>query len=416
MLVSVEVNNVNEVDNRDILYKIAASIASARRIVAVTGAGISVSAGIPDFRSADGLYARVLSSPATDASVKSAKGKDFFDASFFHNPSTRPLFNKFVAELRNMCTAGRPTPTHGFLKDLASDGRLQRWYTQNIDGFEKATGLMTNTCSEAANSNKKVPLVVSLHGTLDRLSCTLCKDLVEFNEDHKRSFLRGESPECSKCAAFSAERQANGRRAVKGGIMRPDIVLYNEQHPQGDIIADFLTRDMSKRPNILLVMGTSLKVVGLKKMVKDLARAVRQQPDGLVIFINKTAAPRSEWKTVFDYELLGECDHWIKHIREFSITTPANVINSPRRFLPPITPLSSPKPSVNIELSKKDGRIDKIFKTVRKANAIASDVKKKRIPANDENDGRREEGNKTQNTIAPSKPRPSRTANKSTVS
>lgn len=374
MLVSVEVDSVDNNDQHlqhGIFEKISSSLISTRRIIAVTGAGISVSAGIPDFRSANGLYERVLSAPTspTQAPLPSAKGKDFFDAGFFHNPATRPLFNRFVAELRTMCTTGTPTPTHNFLHALATEGRLIRWYTQNIDGLEKATGLVTSTF--VGNMCERKAAVVSLHGTLDRLVCTLCKNLSEFTNEHEKAFSRGESPECTRCAAFSADRRANGRRPVKGGIMRPDIVLYNEPHPQGDVISNYLMQDLSKRPNILLVMGTSLKVVGLKKLVKDLARSVRQQQDGLVLFINKTPAPPSEWKTIFDYEFIGECDKWVNLIQKM-INEPSILSDQSKGLgitLDDEASLSTKSLSLpTTKISTRDGRIDRLFKVVRNSN------------------------------------------------
>lgn len=373
MMLTVDWDTHDLPHNRHILAQLTASLDASQRLVAITGAGISVSAGIPDFRSADGLYARVLATESALTS-KSIKGKDFFDAALFHNAETRPLFNKFVAELRTMCSAGEPTPTHQFLSSLVRGNRLIRWYTQNIDGLEKALGLKTSTCSKpselASLKSSKVP-VISLHGTLDRLVCTLCKITTEFDAEHDSLFRQGESPTCSKCTVFSTERQARGRRAVRCGVMRPDIVLYNEPHPHGEMIAEYLTLDMNRRPNLLLVMGTSLKVVGLKKMVKDLARAVHQQPGGLVIFINKTPAPRSEWKSVFDYELIGECDQWI-----IFFTSSKPTISLPT---PPFTP--SPRKTImslspHADLPKRDGRINQLFRVVRKATPIASDLNK----------------------------------------
>lgn len=396
MLVSVEIQNGDQMDGafREALEKVSNLLHTAKRVVVITGAGISVSAGIPDFRSADGLYARVLSAPDLSSpsegrthsdviTVKSAKGKDFFDSSFFHNPATRPLFNRFVAELREMCAKGNVTPTHTFLKQLHDQGKLLRWYTQNIDGLEKATGLTTSTCISTATTvtTKKMPLaksnlphVVSLHGSLERLSCTLCKTTITYSESHQESFYKGESPPCEKCTAFSCDRQANGRRAVKCGILRPDIVLYNEPHPQGDLIAEYVHQDMVKRPTVLVVMGTSLKVVGLKKLVKDFSRVVHEQGEGngLVIFVNKTMAPRSEWRTVFDYEFLGDCDEWVT-LMQTMMDEKYSVIKKS------IVDIHAEKP-------KKDGRIDQMFKVVRKSHVKSRDASKaKELPKEDEN-------------------------------
>ena len=97
--------------------------------------------------------------------------------------------------------------------------------------------------------------------------------------------------------------------------MRPAIVLYDEPHPLGDDIGDIHTADLCKRPDMLIIMGTSLKVHGLKKLVKDFARVVHS-PSGAsspkkpfrVLFVNKTA-PAAEWSDIIDYHISGETDH-----------------------------------------------------------------------------------------------------------
>jgi NAD-dependent histone deacetylase SIR2 len=58
--------------------------------------------------------------------------------------------------------------------------------------------------------------------------------------------------------------------------MRPNIVLYNEAHPTGDIVAEYANHDMKRKPDLLLVCGTSLKVDGIKGLVKSFAGQVRE--------------------------------------------------------------------------------------------------------------------------------------------
>lgn len=375
MLPSVELEAVRgrEVipESHTPLVRVVQALMSSKRIAVVTGAGISVTAGIPDFRSADGLYARVLSAPTTGQGPPiTAKGKDFFDASFFTNAATRPLFNRFIAELIAMSAAGKPTRTHSFIKGLADSGRLVRWYTQNIDGLERAAGLMTSSCAD--KPPKQTPAVVTLHGSLGRMICTICRGTVQATDDHARIMSKGDSPPCDRCSAYASEREASGKRSVKTGFLRPDIVLYNEPHPHGEMIAEHVSEDLSKRPQILLVMGTSLKVVGLKKLVKDFARSVHGNVDGLVVFVNKTSAPRSEWQNIFDVELLGDCDSWITELecrmmaalaaRRLQIPQPAP------KFRSTAGPLAA-RCAV-----KRDGRIDQIFKVVRRGEAASAEV------------------------------------------
>lgn len=243
------------------------------------------------------------------------RGKDFFDASFFHAEQTRPLFYKFIAELKEMCDAAQPTPTHHFLRELIEDKRVMRWYTQNIDGLEERVGLDTSVTVKSETVEFKNVPVVGLHGTLAKLSCTVCKTTVEY-EQHE-TLKNGSAPDCGTCKERQVQREERGQRRIKSGILRPDIVLYNEPHPQGDLIAEHLAADIARRPTMLLVVGTSLKVVGLKRMIKDIAKAVHaNSSDGLVVYLNKTGIQaKSEWKSVFDCELVGESDRWVDLFR-----------------------------------------------------------------------------------------------------
>lgn len=76
---------------------------------------------------------------------------------------------------------------------------------------------------------------------------------------------------------------------------------------------------------MLVVLGTSLKVHGVKRVVKEFARAVHSLPTtrirpeggkGRVVFVNKTAPPGAEWEGVFDYWVKGECDDWVASVEE----------------------------------------------------------------------------------------------------
>lgn len=315
-----------------------------------------------DFRSAGGLYER-LGLQFGDKTV--AKGKDFFDASFFHAEATRPLFYKFIAELKEMCDAAKPTATHEFLRDLVGEKRVLRWYTQNIDGLEEQAGLETTVGKGAAGAP-----VVGLHGTLGRLTCTVCRTPVAY-EQHA-ALKAGQAPACGACTERAAQREERGQRRLKGGVLRPDIVLYNEPHPQGDVIAECLGADIAKRPTMLLVIGTSLKVAGLKRMVKDIARAVHTTNplDGLVVYMNKTEVQaRSEWRSTFDCELVGECDAWVRLVQEeFGRLAAAGRRPVLPRAVAPVPTKAAAKPA-----PKKDApKIEAFFKHVKSTAAAGS--------------------------------------------
>ena len=138
---------------------------------------------------------------------------------------------------------------------------------------------------------------------------------------------------------LAEERQARSARALKVGTLRPAIVLYDEPHPLGDDIGSIQTSDLARRPDMLIIMGTSLKVHGFKKLVKEFAKAVHESsapcssstmtfspiktPNnrtfknwaGKVVFVNKTP-PGSEWEGVIDYHVQGESDRWVEKVLE----------------------------------------------------------------------------------------------------
>ena len=128
-------------------------------------------------------------------------------------------------------------------------------------------------------------------------------------------------------------REARLARAIKVGTLRPAIVLYDEAHPLGDDIGAIQTADLARRPDMLVIMGTSLKVHGFKKLVKEFARAVHETAPsgapvlnrtpvgkssakshaGKVVFVNKTP-PGAEWEGIIDYWVEGESDTWVEKV------------------------------------------------------------------------------------------------------
>jgi NAD-dependent histone deacetylase SIR2 len=128
-------------------------------------------------------------------------------------------------------------------------------------------------------------------------------------------------------------REARSARPLKIGNLRPAIVLYDEIHPLGDEIGAIQTTDLSRKPDLLIIMGTSLKVHGLRKLVKEFAKSVHESSSsstntggskGKVIFVNKTAPP-GEWAGIIDYHVEGETDRWVdKVVEDWKRTRPAD--------------------------------------------------------------------------------------------
>lgn len=109
---------------RRALGELSLLVAKSKRVVVVTGAGISCSSGIPDFRSSDGLYS-LVKQRYPDVVMK---GRDLFDACLFRDPASTSLFYSFIAELKIAVDKAEPGPTHRFVKTLHSKNKLLRRY------------------------------------------------------------------------------------------------------------------------------------------------------------------------------------------------------------------------------------------------------------------------------------------------
>ncbi|KAI8327857.1 DHS-like NAD/FAD-binding domain-containing protein, partial [Choanephora cucurbitarum] len=278
-----------------LLTELSSFIAKSKRAIVVTGAGISCSSGIPDFRSSDGLY-NLVKKRHPDIVLR---GKELFDATLFRNEKTIKCFYTFMAELRSMITHAEPTITHEFIQSLTEKGQLLRCYTQNIDFLE---------------DNLNIP-AIQLHGTMKEVRCTLCSTTFDFTDEYEQQFRDGEAPGCPQCESADAERVRLGKRQLSTGTLRPAIVLYNEDHPQGDSIGQSQINDLKKKPDLMIVMGTSLKIPALKKFIKQAARIIHTKPGGCVVFVNRTS-PTKEWEKVFDYEVMGDSDRWVELTNE----------------------------------------------------------------------------------------------------
>lgn len=360
---------------RRTLSDISLSVSKCKKIVVVTGAGISCSCGIPvrfrfqtsrlfihpptqDFRSSDGLYS-LVKQRYPDVVLK---GRDLFEASLFRDPKSAAVFYTFISQLKSSIDSASPSPTHGFIKTLDTKGKLLRSYTQNIDGFEEQAGLMGRSSQDAKADKGKQKIRtrdvrnIQLHGDIHRVRCTACSAEYPCTQEHLKYFSEGTPPSCSdcltRCESLSTfpvtivpditckanARAARSARPLKVGSLRPAIVLYGEPHPLGDEIGNMQTFDLARKPDMLIIMGTSLKVHGLKKLIKDFARTVHDSVSsngtanssrgrrwaGKVIFVNKTPPP-SEWSNIIDYHIAGETDEWsAKVISDWKKLRPAD--------------------------------------------------------------------------------------------
>jgi hypothetical protein len=98
------------------------------------------------------------------------------------------------------------------------------------------------------------------------------------------------------------------------GKLRPDIVLYGEEHPNAHLISPIVTHDLALYPDMLLILGTSLRVHGLKVMVREFAKTVHSK-GGKVAFVNFTKPSESSWGDIIDYWIQWDCDAWVADLQ-----------------------------------------------------------------------------------------------------
>lgn len=176
---------------------------------------------------------------------------------------------------------------------------------------------------EAAKVSKPVKLerskssgveCVFLHGSLESLRCFLCGRVSSWDDALVSETLTGQQPECPHCIGATTARQERGKRALGVGKLRPDIVLYGEEHPNAHLISPIVTHDISLCPDLLLILGTSLRVHGLKVLVREFAKAIHSR-GGTVIFVNFTKPSESSWGDIIDYWVQWDCDAWVADLQ-----------------------------------------------------------------------------------------------------
>ncbi|KAF2156108.1 DHS-like NAD/FAD-binding domain-containing protein [Myriangium duriaei CBS 260.36] len=288
------------------LDKLMKVLHKRRKIVVVAGAGISVSAGIPDFRSSTGLFTSLRS----EYNLKGS-GKHLFDASVYKDESSTSSFHDMIKQMSKMTKDAKPTPFHHMLATLAQDNRLLRLYTQNVDGIDTSMEPLATTVP-LKKSAGKWPKTVQLHGGLDKMVCSKCSTLSDFDAD---LFDGPMAPICAACVELDRVRtDVAGKRSHGIGRLRPRMVLYNEHNPDDEAIGNVVAEDLRKRPDAIIVVGTSLKIPGVKRIVREMCATVRDRRDGVAIWVNNDPEPVGvEFKDCWDIVVRGTCDEVARH-------------------------------------------------------------------------------------------------------
>ena len=208
-------------------------ITDSPNIVFFGGAGVSTESGIPDFRSVDGLYNQQYPYPP-----ETILSRTFFERS----PEE---FYRFYRD-NMLFPDARPNAAHWKLAELERAGKLSAVITQNIDGLHQAAGSKN---------------VYELHGSVHRNFCRKCRRFYDL-----KFVLRSQGvPRCPAC----------------GGIIKPDVVLYEEPLDQQTMEAALLA---IARADLLLIGGTSLAVY-------PAAGLIRYYQGRHLVLINKSPTP-----------------------------------------------------------------------------------------------------------------------------
>ena len=195
--------------------RVRAWVEGARRVVALTGAGISTDSGIPDFRGPQGLWTR---NPAAE------KMSDI--RYYLADPEVRKA--SWQNRLSSPAWTARPNPGHLALAELEKRGKLHALITQNIDELHQIAG----------NSPERV---IEVHGTMRKAICMSCGWLGPMQQTLDRVRAGEEDPPCREC----------------GGILKSATISFGQA-----LVPEVIERAMrvAGESDVLLAIGSSLQV------------------------------------------------------------------------------------------------------------------------------------------------------------
>ncbi|PIE53769.1 MAG: RNA polymerase subunit sigma [Dethiosulfovibrio peptidovorans] len=183
----------------------------AQSVAVLSGAGVSTSAGIPDFRGPNGIYRRQYD----------VDPERIFDIDFFLEAPS--FFYRFHREFLTALEKITPTYTHRFLAALERDGKLKGIVTQNIDALHQQAGSQS---------------VLEIHGGVWSSRCISCGQSYDYKTSYKMTMAE-EVPHCCGC----------------GGVIKPNIVFFGEA-----VMHLNECQSLMHKADLLLVLGSSLTV------------------------------------------------------------------------------------------------------------------------------------------------------------
>ena len=230
------------------IAKLNEMVLQSDNIVFFGGAGVSTESGIPDFRSTGGLYSQTYKYPP-----------EMIVSHTFYEECPEEFFDFY--KKRMLFMNAQPNAAHKKLAQLEKAGKLKAVITQNIDGLHQAAGSRT---------------VLELHGSVLRNYCEKCYQFYGIDTILNSTGI----PRCEKC----------------GGIIKPDVVLYEEGLDEKTLNA--AVRYIHEA-DVLIIGGTSLAVYPAAGLIDYF------QGDKLVV-INKSATPRDSHADLLIQGPIGE--------------------------------------------------------------------------------------------------------------
>jgi NAD-dependent deacetylase len=192
---------------QDLITRAAQAVAATRRVVALTGAGISTESGIPPFRGPGGLWEKI--DPMEVAHI---------DA-FRRDPHR--VWNLLIRGMHKVLVKAKPNMAHSGLAALENMGHLQAVITQNVDGLHQQAGSRD---------------VIEFHGSFAWQRCTVCE---------------------RRCRTGELDLTVIPPRCECGGIFRPDCVFFGELIPPEHLAR---AQQLAASCRVMLVVGTSATV------------------------------------------------------------------------------------------------------------------------------------------------------------
>ncbi len=204
------------------LAEVRSWLAAARRVVVLTGAGISTESGIADFRGPNGLWTK---NPEAE--------KTAHISHYLSDPEVRKA--RWRASLESPYRGAQPNDGHRAIVEIERSGRLLALLTQNVDGLHHAAG------SDPAR-------IVEVHGTVREVSCLDCGERAPIERALDRVRAGEEDPPCRTC----------------GGILKTATISFGQ-----GLVPDSLRRadEAARACDLLLALGTTLAVYPIAEVV-----------------------------------------------------------------------------------------------------------------------------------------------------